>query len=272
MALIKCKECGKEFSDTSNTCPSCGYKKTHDSWTYKLLKILLYGMIGLYGIPLCIALLGFTLQSLRHTTNKHVANEIVENTMSDEERSKLFSGYQNIQFGMNKAQVKELFAEKLVRSREKYLEYTKDKAEITFWFFNDALYAVEVKPNAKKQRIGHGAATEDIKNTIGAMAAKYGPYQKIPNMVEVIEGSFQQPLEYYKWTFKDKEIILSYWDLGGWFNENTRNFGSAEHETLTITYRDLGIKQRKEQEETKQVLQKQQQAIQKKQQELDGLI
>ena len=71
---------------------------------------------------------------------------------------------------------------------------------------------------------------------------------------------------------KDKEIILSYWDLGGWFNENTRNFGSAEHETLTIKYRDLSIKRQKEQEEAKRVLQKQQQAIQKKQQELDGLI
>lgn len=25
MALIKCKECGKEFSDMANACPNCGY-------------------------------------------------------------------------------------------------------------------------------------------------------------------------------------------------------------------------------------------------------
>ena len=27
MALIKCKECGKDFSDTSNTCPGCGWTR-----------------------------------------------------------------------------------------------------------------------------------------------------------------------------------------------------------------------------------------------------
>lgn len=28
MALIKCPECGKSFSDTASACPSCGYTKT----------------------------------------------------------------------------------------------------------------------------------------------------------------------------------------------------------------------------------------------------
>jgi len=27
MALIKCPECGKEFSETANVCPQCGYRK-----------------------------------------------------------------------------------------------------------------------------------------------------------------------------------------------------------------------------------------------------
>ena len=27
MALIKCKECGKTFSDSADVCPNCGYKK-----------------------------------------------------------------------------------------------------------------------------------------------------------------------------------------------------------------------------------------------------
>ncbi len=28
MALIKCKECGKEFSDMAEACPNCGYNPT----------------------------------------------------------------------------------------------------------------------------------------------------------------------------------------------------------------------------------------------------
>lgn len=37
MALIKCKECGKEFSDMAETCPNCGYseKKAKEKATLK---------------------------------------------------------------------------------------------------------------------------------------------------------------------------------------------------------------------------------------------
>ena len=33
MALIKCKECGKEISDSAKSCPECGfvYKKEHST-------------------------------------------------------------------------------------------------------------------------------------------------------------------------------------------------------------------------------------------------
>lgn len=262
MALIKCKECGKEFSSSSKACPNCGYKK----------KGLLYYfacIFCVYCILMVFVILFLQLKGESRTSTNKIA---IKQSQQDNTKLKLLSGYQNIKFGMNKQQVNQLFDGKLVQSKEKYSKYIKDKAEIIFWFFNDALYEVEVRPNAKTQRMGHGAATEDMQNTIGAMVAKYGPYQKIPNMVEVIEGSFQQPLEYYKWTFNDKEIILSYWDMGGWFNEKTRNFGSAEHETLTIRYRDLSIKRQKEQEEAKQATQKKQRAIQQKQQELDSII
>ena len=30
MALIKCPDCGKEFSENASTCPQCGYKKRND--------------------------------------------------------------------------------------------------------------------------------------------------------------------------------------------------------------------------------------------------
>ena len=188
----------------------------------------------------------------------------------DDEKLKLFSGYQNIKFGMSKEQVKELFTGKLIQSKEKYLEYIKDKAEIVFWFFNNVLYEVEVKPNVKKQRIGHGPATEDMQNTINALVLKYGEYEQIPNMVLAM-GFFEQPLEYYKWSFKDKEIVLSYWDLGGWFGD-IRNNGSAEWETLTIRYTDLGIKEQKQQADSLGNLKQTIQAAEQKQKELNSII
>lgn len=261
MALIKCKECGKEFSDTSNTCPGCGWTRRKQVGCLPLFFVGL-GCMGLISL--------FTHYLDSQSGNNSVVSKVKQNQQINEEL-KALSGYQNIKFGMSKAQVKSLFDGKLTQSREKYLEYVKDKAEITFWFFNDTLYEVEVKPNAKKQRLGHGEATEDMQNTINAMVQKYGPYEKKPNMVAVV-GAFEHPLEYYRWAFKDKEIILTYWDLGGWFDANTRNMGSAEYETLTIQYRDLGIKREKEQEEAEKELNKQQQAIQKKRQELEGII
>lgn len=41
MALIKCKECGKEFSDTSNVCPHCG-------WTRRKQAGLLSGLLSIF--------------------------------------------------------------------------------------------------------------------------------------------------------------------------------------------------------------------------------
>ena len=188
----------------------------------------------------------------------------------EQEKLELFSGYQNIKFGMTKEQVKELFQGKLKQTKEKYLFYVKDNAEITFWFFQNALYQVDVAPNAKKKRIGHGPATEDMQNTINAMALKYGKYEKKPNMVENM-GFYQQPLEYYKWSFKDKEIVLSYWDLGGWFG-NIRNNGSAEYETLTISYRDLGLKRKKNLAEQQQQQKQLEESARQKQKSLSGII
>lgn len=211
----------------------------------------------------------FSSYAHRATTDLKMCEDKIQK-QKEEARLQLFSGYQNIKFGMSKEQVKQLFSGRLIENRKKYLEYIKDKAEITFWFFDNALYEIEVKPNARKQRIGHGPATRDMQNTINALALKYGNYEQIPNMVSVM-GFVEQPLEYYKWSFKDKEIILTYWDLGGWFGD-IRSYGSAEWQTLTIKYRDLGIKRKKQEAEAAQELQDQTQAAQQKMQELGELI
>lgn len=48
MALIKCKECGKEMSDTIKKCPNCGYKekKKISKKTLIIIVVLLVAIIG----------------------------------------------------------------------------------------------------------------------------------------------------------------------------------------------------------------------------------
>ena len=57
MALIKCKECGKEISDSVKSCPHCGYvyKKTKEMTTMKVVRIII--IVALVGIALFF---GFT--------------------------------------------------------------------------------------------------------------------------------------------------------------------------------------------------------------------
>lgn len=61
MALIKCKECGKDISDTTKQCPYCGFKeKISKKW---LIIIIL-------GLAVLIAGVGFiTLTMLNHNSN-----------------------------------------------------------------------------------------------------------------------------------------------------------------------------------------------------------
>ena len=186
----------------------------------------------------------------------------------DNERLKLFSGYKNIQFGMDKAQVKKMFDGKLIQNRENYLVYVKDKAEITFWFFHNALEQIDVEPNARKPQRGSRSALEDIQNTLSALVLKYGEYEEKPNMVSVVGGYVEVPIKYYRWRFKDREVTFTHWDYAQGYS-----FVEIEgYQSVKIKYKDLGLKRQKEREETEQKLAEQQQAIQKKQQELEGLI
>ena len=47
MALIKCPECGKEYSDTAIACPNCGYRGSVKSYGEDLGKGVKEGMKGL---------------------------------------------------------------------------------------------------------------------------------------------------------------------------------------------------------------------------------
>lgn len=252
MALIKCKECGKEFSDTSNVCPSCGYTRKKQ---VGCLTIFLVGL-GLY------LLLALIINLELNNSGQVQKNQISKQS----ENLKVFPGYQNINFGMNKEQVKQLFDGRLIKSKEKYLEYIKDKSEITFWFFNNALYQIDVNPNTKgKNR--NVSAQDDIANLINAMSMKYGDYKKIPNMLRGYD-LIKQSVEYYMWTFKDnKEIVLSYLDL-------IKNDIPMElvWESLEISYRDLDLIRKKDLYELQEKQNELQKSAKQKQNELEGVI
>lgn len=212
------------------------------------------------------------IKKYKELTQKYPRSSVFTSAMNEmifceEEIEKLFSGYQNIEFGMSKEEVKKLFAGKLIRNKRDYLEYVKDKAEITFWFFNNALYQVVVEPNARKaERIG-SKALEDIQNTITALALKYGNYQEKPNMVSS-DGFIEIPIKYYRWSFKNREVILTHWDYSSGYS-----FIEIEgYQSLKIKYQDLSIKRQKEKADSEKKLQTQLQNIQQKQQELNGII
>lgn len=209
----------------------------------------------------------FSSYAHRATTDLKMCEDKIQR-QKEEARLQLFSGYQNIKFGMDKAQVKKLFDGKLIQNREKYLVYVKDRAEITFWFFHNALEQIDVEPNARKPQRGPRSALEDIQNTLAVLILKYGEYEEKPNMVSVIGGYIEVPIKYYRWGFKDKEVVFTYWDYA-----TKLSFINIEgYQSVKIKYRDLGLKRQKQEEEAAQELQAQTQAVQQKMQELGELI
>lgn len=64
MALIKCKECGKDISDTASMCPHCGIKikenKKENKWNLNTYDYILFGVIIL------IAITGIMSEDIRY--------------------------------------------------------------------------------------------------------------------------------------------------------------------------------------------------------------
>lgn len=54
MALIKCKECGKELSDKAKICPNCGYREQKPITKKTILTFGVIALIvALFGVILC---------------------------------------------------------------------------------------------------------------------------------------------------------------------------------------------------------------------------
>ena len=56
MALILCKECGKEISDTAKFCPHCGYRKLQNNGGKLGVTSLVFGILAaVYAFSACVA-------------------------------------------------------------------------------------------------------------------------------------------------------------------------------------------------------------------------
>lgn len=95
MALIKCKECGKEMSDTVKKCPHCGYVnkelKKEKNFIQKNKKLII--IIGII-IVVCIA--GFVAYNIKAEQDR-IQAEIQANTLNDDEKmvAKIVKKYQS---------------------------------------------------------------------------------------------------------------------------------------------------------------------------------
>jgi hypothetical protein len=48
MALIKCRECGNEVSDSAKACPKCGAKPLQSNWWILILCLAILIPLGIY--------------------------------------------------------------------------------------------------------------------------------------------------------------------------------------------------------------------------------
>ncbi len=65
MALIKCNECGKEISDTAETCPSCGKKNNMNQEATMGVKIICF----------LIPIVGFIIFAINISTKPKYAKQ-----------------------------------------------------------------------------------------------------------------------------------------------------------------------------------------------------
>lgn len=65
MAMIKCKECGKEISDKAKACPNCGAK--YESEDTKTMRVVIGSLILI--ISLFVFFSG--ISGIQNTTNKN---------------------------------------------------------------------------------------------------------------------------------------------------------------------------------------------------------
>ena len=103
MALINCKECGKEMSSTVKKCPHCGYKneqlkgetkEKRANFIKKYKKVIIIGIIVvIVGI---VGIVGYNQQMVKKAEKERIQAEIEANTLNENEKvvAKIVKKYQ----------------------------------------------------------------------------------------------------------------------------------------------------------------------------------
>lgn len=71
MALINCKECGKEISDKATNCPNCGAPINDDTITKEISagkKVAIFCIVALVIVIICVFIFEYFIPSHTYTT------------------------------------------------------------------------------------------------------------------------------------------------------------------------------------------------------------
>lgn len=89
MALIKCKECGNQISNSAKSCPKCGAKVKSSGCFGKLFKIAIYIVIGF----LALSLIVYIIDPPDKTKVKQEDNSKKEDVTQTEPEKNIWAGY-----------------------------------------------------------------------------------------------------------------------------------------------------------------------------------
>jgi hypothetical protein len=83
MALVACRECGKEISSEAEACPNCGVGKQKKRYLLKIVGVLIVGLILMF----------IAAQIVRKTSSSNALDSAVEKIGGQEKRYALISHY-----------------------------------------------------------------------------------------------------------------------------------------------------------------------------------
>lgn len=152
MAIINCKECGKEISNTAETCPHCGIKiVANQTTTVNQVKTdtkvktdsdskrALYALIG---IIILLVSLGMFFSGLNNISNNGISTSATQSTSVSR------TNYDKIKEGMTEAEVKQILGNPISSSESttegvgtiKLKEYRGLTAIIQVYFLEGKVY------------------------------------------------------------------------------------------------------------------------------------
>jgi hypothetical protein len=173
MALIKCKECGKDISDTAKVCINCGAKTEKAKKNNK--KIIVIAIIIIFLIILITGSI-FIIQQLNNKTNLS-ANEVVEYLQS--------KGYKF-----------EALKSTLTQYTTYYIYVNND--DIAFQLIDNIFTGTMYSWKNNKINDDWAEINETTENNTTAKKKQYEAYQEWLNELGLNDTQIIEALDYYK--------------------------------------------------------------------------